>query len=77
MSNKLNVVINYLSIPERILRQSKEEIELGDKTEDEVLQGLFNVRSVKVADGAYAAIEVVGVQKLEEEKEEEKEGDGN
>jgi len=66
----MKVSINYLALPARInLQESVEEIAVPEgKTKDEVLSGLFNVRSIKVDEGAYQAIEVVAVREIVEEE---------
>jgi len=71
----MKVSINYLSLPARInLQESVEEISVPEgKTKDEILTGLFNVRSIKVEEGAYQAIEVVAVREITEEAKEESE----
>lgn len=69
----MKVSINYLTLPARInLQESVEEIAVPEgKTKDEVLTGLFSVRSIKVEEGAYQAIEVVAVREIKEEASEE------
>ena len=66
----MKVSINYLALPARInLQESVEEIAVPEgKTKDEVLSGLFSVRSIKVEEGAYQAIEVVAVREIVEEE---------
>lgn len=66
----MKVSINYLALPARInVQESVEEIAVPEgKTKDEVLSGLFNVRSIKVDEGAYQAIEVVAVREIVEEE---------
>lgn len=67
----MKVSINYLTLPSRInLQESVEEIAVPEgKTKDEVLTNLFSVRSIKIEDGAYQAIEVVAVREIKEEQD--------
>jgi hypothetical protein len=83
MANSIKAKIHYLLLPARInVQESVEELALPEgKTADDVLAGLFNVRSIKVDEGRYSAIEVVAAELLlddllpaepEEKKEESK-----
>ena len=66
MENSIKVKIHYLLLPARInVQESVEELTLPEgKTVDDVLAGLFNVRSIKVDEGKYSAIEVVAAELL-------------
>lgn len=70
MANSIKVKIHYLLLPARInVQESVEELALPEgKTSDDVLAGLFNVRSLKVEEGRYSAIEVVAAELLPAEQ---------
>ena len=70
MANSIKVKIHYLLLPARInVQESVEELPLPEgKTADDVLAGLFNVRSIKMDEGKYSAIEVVAAELLLDEQ---------
>ena len=64
MENSVKVKIHYFLLPTRVnVQESVEQLVIPDgKTVDDVLAGLFNVKSIRLDEGKYSAIEVLGAE---------------